>query len=177
MSDEQPISNVADIEHGIPLREMQKYLRTPDRDRIELIEELLVLARIVDKHKGEPLNGLVQGALGGALFCIKALLEDHRGEKGRLTAQQLMNRYAEMELLSFPVTAEDCQRSEQEFRQNNLFVRTGTYQTQDGVYRNFYLSHIRQTTLNGQPLQADELLHPVTRFPPPWRVYGAAQEK
>lgn len=170
--------NPVDIEHAIPLREMQKYLRSPDRDRIELIEELVVLARVLEMHKDEnPLSGIAQGALGGALFCVKALLEDHRHGKGTLTAQQLMNRYAEMELLSFPVTAEDCDKTEQAFRNDNLFVRKGTYQTQDGVYRNFYVSHIRQTTLNGKPIEADELLHPVTRFPPPWRAYGAAQEK
>lgn len=145
------------------LKEVQQHARSPEQDIDNVVQELLTLASVV--HNNPKAEGVNLGALGGIQYCIERL---HEAFGAQQPLDKLKERYASVELTSYPASEEEVESMRAMGKREGVFLRDIPIVTADGRERHVFCSHMNQTTVGGRVLAEGEFIHSPSRFPPPF---------
>lgn len=143
------------------LTQCQQHGRSPQQDRDNLVEEILTLAQYL--HLNPEPGSIGLGALGGLSYCVQRLYEQFEATR---PLERLAERYCEVELESYPDTQKMVNDMRMWAAKNGIVIRVIEIPVDGERSRFMFVSHMNQTSYDGQVFKEGEFVHIPNRFPP-----------
>ena len=164
------------------LTEIETQLRKKETDRAYLSAQLQLLAAIIE-HDGENESGLIQGALGGAYYCLQRLRElwKEEGQSEPPSIEALMERYSMVELSRYAMDEATRDATAEALRKDCMLHHIHEMKLSDGRTVWVFASALDQHTVDGRSIAKGELLEAsstmVASFHAYYRAVREEQEK
>ena len=142
------------------LAEVEKHGRSPEQDLAVLTDELVVMAKLLQKFPND--GAMTRAFLGGLKYLTDRVYDNLEPFR---TQENLADLYAQAQLRFFP-TKEGLASMTAYGKDQNMVIRAVPVECSDGQTRHIFVSHRRQTTREGVTYKEGEVMYDPSVQPP-----------